>query len=149
MTDASDDPFRDPETGRLLRLPTYGEEGSERIGASELRQRRPSLTEQEAAEQADRIAARAAEDATLLARTAAEVGLDPAWPGEERQRLEPEKLGEVHDGLPLWTREQRDRYLVLLMKWFGLRRFVRLVPREKWEAALREVYHPRTEDSDG
>jgi hypothetical protein len=145
MTDAKLDPFRDPETGRLLRLPTYDEEGSERIGATELRRRFSWLTEEEAAEQA----ARAEEDAALLARTAADVGLDPAWPGEERERLEPEKPGEVHDGLPLWTREQRDGYLVLLMKWFGLKRFVRLVPRETWEAALREVYPPRREDGGG
>jgi hypothetical protein len=145
MTGARHDPFRDPETGRILRLPAYDEESSERIGASELRRRFSWLTEEAAAEQA----ARAEEDAALLARTAADVGLDPTWPGEGRERLEPEKPGEVHDGLPLWTREQRDRYLVLLMKWFGLKRFVRLVPREKWEAALREVYQPRSEDSDG
>jgi hypothetical protein len=145
MADAKHDPFRDPETGRRRRLPTYDEESSEQIGASELRRRFSWLTEEEAAEQA----ARAEEDAALLVRTATDVGLDPTWPGEERERPEPEKLGEVHDGLPLWTREQRDRYLVLLMKWFGLKRFVRSVPREKWAAALREAYQPRTEDRDG
>ena len=43
------------------------------------------------------------------------------------------------DGLPLLGREDRDRFLVLLMTWFGLKRFVRLVPREQWEEALRAV----------
>jgi hypothetical protein len=46
-------------------------------------------------------------------------------------------------GFPLFTRQRRDGFLVLLLKWFGLKRFVRLVPRERWEEALRAVYGER------
>ena len=77
----------------------------------------------------------------LVARTAAEVELDPRWPDEEqREWLFPEKPGEMTDGLPLLGREARDGFLVLLLKWFGLKRFVRLVPLERWEEALAAVY---------
>ena len=44
------------------------------------------------------------------------------------------------DGLPLLGREARDGFLVLLLKWFGLKRFV---PRARWEEALRAVYGAR------
>jgi hypothetical protein len=119
------------------RPPSYEEEESERIGAPALRQRFSWLTEAQAAE----MATRAEERADFLARTAATVGLDPRFPtDEEREHLEPEKPAEVGGGLPLWTRESRDRWLVLLLKWFGLKRVVRLVPRERWEQALDAVY---------
>jgi hypothetical protein len=121
------------------RPPAYEEEESERVGALALRRKFPWLTEAQAAE----MAQQAEERAVFLARTAATVGLDPRFPtDEEREYLEPEKPAEVGGGLPLWTRESRDRWLVLLLKWFGLRRFVRLLPRERWLEALDAVYGP-------
>ena len=122
------------------RLPSYEEEEAAPQTAQEWVARYRWVTPEQAAAYAE-DGARARR---LVARTAAEVGRDPQWPDEEqREWLFPEKPGELGGGFPLFTRQRRDGFLVLLLKWFGLKRFVRLVPRERWEEALRAVYGER------
>jgi hypothetical protein len=119
------------------RLPGYEEEEAAPQTAQEWVARYRWVTPEQAAEYVEETA----RERRLVARTAAEVGLDPQWPDQEQQdSLFPEKPGEMADGLPLITREARDGFLVLLLRWFGLKRFVRLVPRERWEEALAAVY---------
>jgi hypothetical protein len=119
------------------RLPSSDEEAQSPRTAPELRARFPWLSPEEAAE----AAAHGASFRALPSRTAAEVGLDPQRSNREQlERLSPEKPGEMGGGFPLFTREDRDGFLVLLPEGFGLTRVVRLAPRERWEAALRAVH---------
>jgi hypothetical protein len=112
------------------RLPSYEEEEAAPQTAQEWVARYRWVTPEQAAEYVEE----GARERRLVARTAAEVGPDPRWPDEaQREWLFPEKPGEMTDGLPLLGREARDGFLVLLITWFGLKRFVRLVPRERWE----------------
>jgi hypothetical protein len=120
-------------------LPTYEEEERRPQTAEEFRAAYSWATEAEAARGAEQAAA----FRRVLARTAGEVGPAPQRPdAEQREWLFPEKPGEVGGGLPLFTREARDGFLVVLLKWFGLKRVVRLVPRERWDEALAAVYGP-------
>ena len=122
------------------RMPSYDEEARRPQTAEEAKARSRWISDEEAA----RAAEHAATFRQLLARTATEVGPDPQWPDrEQHEGLFPEKPGEMGGGLPLFSRDARDGFLLILMKWFGLKRFVRLVPRERWDEALAAVYGER------
>jgi hypothetical protein len=75
---------------------------------------------------------------------------DPQRPDVQTQAwLFPEEPGEMSSGLPLLNREARDGYLTLLLYWFGLRRVVRLAPKELWLAALAAPNESAAKEGEG